>query len=54
MPLEAEHWLLTILRDKLLKVGAKVLRHGRYIIAEIAIPRPLFAEILRLIDGLAQ
>ena len=29
--------------------------HGRYItfqLAEVAIPRPLFAEILRLIDGL--
>ena len=30
-------------------------RHGRYItfqMAEVAIPRPLFAEILHLIDGL--
>ena len=43
------------LREKLIKIGAKVLRHGRYItfqMAEVAIPRPLFAEILRLIDGL--
>ena len=35
--------------------GAKVVRHGRYItfqMAEVAIPRPLFAEILHLIDGL--
>ena len=33
-------------------IGAKVVRHGRYItfqLAEVAIPRRLFAEILRLI-----
>ncbi len=38
-----------------LKIGAKVVRHGRYVtfqLAEVAIPRRLFAEILRLIDGL--
>ncbi len=38
-----------------MKVGAKVVRHGRYVtiqLTEIAIPRRLFAEILRLIDGL--
>ena len=40
---------------KLMKIGAKVVRHGRYIafqIAEVAVPRELFQEILRLIDGL--
>ena len=39
----------------LVKIGAKVVRHGRYItfqLAEVAIPRSLFANILRLIDGL--
>ncbi len=43
------------LRSLSRKIGAKVLRHGRYItfqMAEVAIPRPLFAEILRLIDAL--
>ncbi len=52
---EVEDWSLTTLREKLIKIGAKVVRHGRYItfqLAEVAIPRPLFAEILRLIDGL--
>ena len=37
------------------KIGAKVVRHGRYItfqLAQVAIPRVLFADILRLIDGL--
>ena len=43
------------LREKLIEIGAKVVRHGRYItfqFAEVAIPKPLFAEILCLIDGL--
>ncbi len=55
LPEAAEHWSLTTLREKLIKIVTKVLRHGRYItfrLAEVAIPRPLFAEILRLIDGL--
>jgi hypothetical protein len=52
-----ERWSLTILREKLIKIVAKVVHHGRYItfqLAEVAIPRPLFAEILGLIDGLRQ
>jgi hypothetical protein len=42
--------LLTSLKEKLIKIGAKVVSHGRY--AEVAIPRNLFAEILRLIAEL--
>ncbi len=37
------------------KIGAKIVRHGRYItfqLAEVAIPRSLFANILSLIDDL--
>jgi hypothetical protein len=55
LPQEVEHWSLTTLREKLIKIGAKVVRHGRYItfqLAEVAIPRSLFANILRLIDDL--
>ncbi len=55
LPQEVEHWSLTTLQEKLIKIGAKVVRHGRYItfqMAEVAIPRTLFVEILRLIDGL--
>ncbi len=55
LPREVEHWSLTTLREKLIKIGAKVVRHGRYItfqLAEVAIPRSLFADILRLIAGL--
>ncbi len=55
LPDAVGHWSLTTLREKLIKIGAKVVRHGRYItfqMAEVAIPRTLFGEILRLIDGL--
>ncbi len=55
LPKEVEHWSLTALREKLVKIGAKVVSHGRYVtfqLAEVAIARALFAEILRLIDGL--
>ncbi len=52
---EVEHWSLNTLREKLIKIGAKVVRHGRYItfqLAEVAVSRALFDEILRLIGGL--
>jgi Transposase DDE domain group 1 len=45
-------WSLTTLKEKLIKIGAKVVSHGRYIVfqmAEVAIPRQMFQEILRLI-----
>lgn len=45
LPGEVEHWSLTTLREKLIKIGAKVVRHGRYLtfqIAEVAVPRALF------------
>jgi len=50
-----EDWLLTSLKEKLIKIGAKVASHGRYVafqMAEVAIPRNLFADILRLIAEL--
>ncbi len=40
---------------ELVKIGAKVVRHGRYItfqLADVVIPRTLFVEVLSLIDGL--
>ncbi len=55
LPNEVEHWSMTTLREKLIKIGAKAVRHGRYVtfqLAEVTVPRLLFAEILRLIDGL--
>ena len=55
LPEEVEHWSLTTLREKLVKIGAKVVRHGRYVtfqLAEVAVPRSLFHKILKLIDDL--
>ena len=55
LPTEVEHWSVTTLQEKLIKIGAKVVRHGRYVtfqLAEVAVPRCLFADILRLIDNL--
>jgi len=48
MPKTAEPWSLTSLREKLIKIGAKVVSHGRYVtfqMAEVAVPRQMFAEI---------
>jgi hypothetical protein len=48
-------WSLTSLREKLIKIGAKVVTHGRYVtfqMAEIAIPRKLFAAIMQRIAAL--
>lgn len=43
------------LREKLIKIGAKIVRHGRYVtfqMAEVAVLSDLFADILRRIDWL--
>ena len=55
LPEEVAHWSLTTLREKLVKIGAKVVRHGRYVtfqLAEVAMPGSLFEKILGLIDDL--
>ncbi len=55
LPKEVEHWSQTTLREKLVKIGAKVVRHGRYVtfqLAEVAVSRDLFRKILSLIDDL--
>src|SRR6266542_3797824 len=54
-PEPIKDWSLTSLKEKLIKIGAKVVSHGRYIVfqmAEVAIPRQMFQEILRLIAEL--
>ena len=43
------------MREKLIKIGAKVFSRGRYVTfqtAEVAVPRQMFAEILSLIARL--
>jgi Transposase DDE domain group 1 len=55
MPKAAESWSLTSLREKLIKIGAKVVSHGRYVtfqLAEVSVSRQMFAEILSLITRL--
>jgi hypothetical protein len=55
MPRTAEPWSLTSLREKLIKIGAKVVSHGRYVtfqMAEVAVSRQMLADILSLIAGL--
>jgi hypothetical protein len=54
-PEAAEPLSLTSLREKLIKIGAKVVSHGRYVslqMAEVAVPRQMFRDILRLIAQL--
>jgi hypothetical protein len=55
MPKTAEPWSLTSLHEKLIKIGAKVVSHGRYVtfqVAEVAVSRQMFVEILSLIARL--
>ncbi len=51
LPEAVKHWSLTSLREKLVKIGARIVTHGRYVtfqMAEVAVSRGLFEEILRL------
>jgi hypothetical protein len=55
LPDEIERWSLTTLREKVVKIGAKVITHARYTVfqmAEVAVPRDLFRRILAMIDEL--
>lgn len=48
LPEEAKRWSMTTLRDRLVKIGAKIVRHGRSIIfqmAEVMVSRGLFQQI---------
>ena len=54
-PEAVERWSLTSLRERLIKTGARLVRHGRYavfLMAEAALPQQVFAGILALINGL--
>jgi hypothetical protein len=56
LPKPVQHWSLTTLREKLIKIGAKVTRHSKYVtfqLAEVAVTRNLFAAILNRIARLA-
>ena len=36
LPDEVAHWSLTTLREKLVKIGARIVRHGRYVVFQLA------------------
>jgi len=55
LPEEIKQWSLTTLRQRLVKIGAKIVRHGRSItfqMAEVMVPRALFKQILDAIAAL--
>ena len=57
LPRSISHWSLRTLQTRLIKIGAKVVRHARYTcfqMAEVSIPGYLFAAILRRIRRLMQ
>ena len=56
LPASVKHWTLTTLRDKLIKIGGKMVHHARYVtfqLAEVAIPRRLYRAILERIRRFA-
>jgi hypothetical protein len=55
LPKPIKGWTLTTLREKLVKIGAKVVSHARYIVfqlAEVAAPHKLFVAIVQRIHRL--
>ncbi len=55
LPRALKHWSFTAPREKLVKIGAKVVHHARYVIfrmAEVAVPKKLFRMILERIRRL--
>jgi hypothetical protein len=55
LPASVAHWSLTTLRERWIKIGAKVVRSARYVVfqmAEVAVPRHPFRIILDRIHRL--
>ncbi len=55
LPRPVRTWTLTTLREMLIKIGAKVVSRSKAVtfqMAEVAVPRVLFAAILNRIDRL--
>ncbi len=55
LPAEVARWSMTTLRERLVKIGGKIVRRGRSIafqMADVAVPRALFREILSAIATL--
>jgi len=55
LPAEVSQWSMTTLRNRLVKIGARIVRHGRSVIfqmAEVMVPRRLFQQILAAVAAL--
>ena len=55
LPRKIKHWSLRSLLTKLIKIGAKVIRHSRIVtfqMAEVAISKDIWAELLSRIERL--
>ena len=55
LPPEMATWSLTSLREKVVKIGAKVIAHARYTVfqmSEVAVPRDLVRRILEMLGDL--
>ncbi len=55
LPTSIADWSLTSLRDRMIKIGAKAIRHARSItlqLAEVAVPRHLWAQMLATISDI--
>jgi hypothetical protein len=55
LPEEVKHWSMTTLQNRLVKIGVRIVRHGRAVIfqmTEVMVPRGLFQEILGAIAAL--
>lgn len=55
LPTAVKHWTPTTMRDKLVKIEAKIVRHARYVsfhLAEVTMPRDLFRQMLNQIKRL--
>ena len=55
LPDEVKQWSMTTLRERLVKIGARIVRHGRSVtfqMAEVMVSRSLFQQILAAIAAL--
>jgi Transposase DDE domain group 1 len=55
LPAGVAQWSMTTLRDRLVKIGARIVRHARSVtfqMAEVAVSRSLFQQILAAITAL--
>ena len=54
-PKAVKHWSLRSLQVKLIKIGGRLVRHARRLVfqlAEVAVPREVFRQVLERIGGL--